>query len=182
MSTYDATGSGSNSIWTIGHSNLSIARFIELLRANEIETVVDVRSKPYSRYCPHFRKTNLQAALREHGIEYIFMGKNLGGRPDDPALAGLEQIERWERISKLPGFAAAIDVLVAVAKSRRTVIMCAEEDPNDCHRRHLVVRALDGRGVEVRHIRKDGAVDDEARICDSEAAFFRRLRSNFTEG
>lgn len=182
MSMKDPTDSKSNAIWTIGHSNHSIARFIELLQASEIETVVDVRSKPYSRFCPHFQKTNLQAALREHGIEYVFMGNNLGGRPDDPALAGLEQFERWKRISELPGFAAAIDGLVAVASSRRTSIMCAEEDPNDCHRRHLVVRALDGWGIEVRHIRKDGAIDDEVRMQDLEGALFRRLSSEYPEG
>ena len=48
-------------LYTIGHSNHSIDRFIQLLDENGIMILVDVRSAPYSRYNPQFNKEDLQA-------------------------------------------------------------------------------------------------------------------------
>src|SRR2546423_10488111 len=66
-------------LYTVGHSTRSQEEFLELLRAHEIATLVDVRAFPASRRLPHFNRENLGAALGAEGLAYIWM-KELGGR------------------------------------------------------------------------------------------------------
>ena len=82
-------GSGEESgksipIFTIGYGDRSIESFIETLKRHDIAYLIDVRSAPYSRYKPEFSKESLENALRGNGIRYVFMGAQLGGRPEDP--------------------------------------------------------------------------------------------------
>lgn len=70
-------------VFTIGHSNHSLEHFIELLRAHGVNEVVDVHSAPYSGYTPHFNHDFLKDALENKGIDYLFMGSELGGRSVD---------------------------------------------------------------------------------------------------
>src|SRR5262245_30881743 len=74
-------------IWTIGHSTRSIDEFVSILKAHEIETVVDVRRFPGSRRLPQFGSSELAAALGNHAIAYRWL-QELGGRrtpdPDSP--------------------------------------------------------------------------------------------------
>ena len=58
-------------IFTIGHSNLDISDFINLLLANKIELVVDVRSAPYSKLYPHFNRNPLEVSLTKNFINII---------------------------------------------------------------------------------------------------------------
>ncbi|MDO8673135.1 MAG: DUF488 domain-containing protein, partial [Dehalococcoidia bacterium] len=69
-------------IFTIGHSNHAFEAFVDLLRRHGIEVLVDVRSQPYSKYTPHFDHRNLEAAIANQGFKYMYLGKELGGRPD----------------------------------------------------------------------------------------------------
>ncbi len=73
-------------LFSIGHSNAEINAFIDLLRRYEIAALVDTRSQPYSRYNQHFSREHLKHSLEEAGIEYFYLGKELGGRPEDQAL------------------------------------------------------------------------------------------------
>src|ERR1051325_1474694 len=68
-------------LYSIGHSNAEISAFLELLTRHGIELLVDTRSQPYSRYSPHFNRETLKAWLGEAEIAYLFMGEQLGGRP-----------------------------------------------------------------------------------------------------
>ena len=72
-------------LYTIGHSNHSLEKFIKLLNDNEIMILVDVRSAPYSSYNPQFNKDTLEFELPRHNLHYSFAGKYLGGRPTDPS-------------------------------------------------------------------------------------------------
>lgn len=72
-------------VLTIGHSNHDPRVFLDLLRQHGPQTLVDVRSAPYSRYAPHFNRGSLDALLNDASIRYIWAGDTLGGRPDDPA-------------------------------------------------------------------------------------------------
>jgi uncharacterized protein (DUF488 family) len=76
-------------IFSIGHSNQSVEAFLSLLQQHEIQVLVDVRSSPYSKYVPHFNSTPLAATLKRTGIKYMFMGQELGGRPDGEELSAL---------------------------------------------------------------------------------------------
>ena len=69
-------------LYSIGHSNHALETFLELLRQHRIEVLVDARSHPYSKFAPHFDAHSLKQAVIGAGMKYLFMGKELGGRPD----------------------------------------------------------------------------------------------------
>lgn len=150
-------------IWTIGHSNHSAVRFIDLLHGTGIECVADVRSTPFSRRNPQFSQKALAASLKDAGIEYWFLGDALGARPKDP--------ECWEdgkvsyaRIAASSVFQDAIQALIEKARTKRIALMCAEKEPLDCHRTVLVGRALAMRGAQLGHIHADGGVESQAAL------------------
>src|SRR5450759_2499767 len=157
-------------LFTIGHSNHAIERFIQLLQDNGIQQVVDVRSAPYSRFNPQFNRDFLESALKRHQIGYIYAGKRLGGRPNDPSCYKSHKLPAEEtdylhevdypEVMRKQWFQKGIQQLLALAEEQSTAILCSEEDPAQCHRHHLVARCLlDGYPeVTVQHIRGDGTV------------------------
>ena len=62
-------------ILTLGHSNHPLERFLGLLAEHGVTAVADVRSAPYSRFCPHFNRRALSSALEARGIQYLFLGR-----------------------------------------------------------------------------------------------------------
>ena len=141
-------------LFTIGHSNHPIERFLELLRRHGIEAVADVRSRPYSRFVLHFGKERLARSLADAGLGYVFLGHELGGKParDDPPHARLDYHARIRE----PSFQRGIEALLAGIAERRVVLVCRERDPLDCHRLHLICRYLRPQGLDIRHIMPDG--------------------------
>src|SRR5689334_2499642 len=99
-------------IYTIGHSNHPIDRFIALLRQHGIEAVADVRSTPYSRFNPQFRKEKLQAALASAGIRYVFLGEELGARSKDPECYDEGGRVSYTRLASTDLFRRGIDRLL----------------------------------------------------------------------
>ena len=71
-------------VLTVGHSNHPLETFVALLQRHGVTTLADVRSAPYSRFNPQFNRKALEGSLETIGIEYVFLGRALGGRPDDP--------------------------------------------------------------------------------------------------
>jgi uncharacterized protein (DUF488 family) len=144
-------------IYTIGHSNHTIEDFVGLLGQHGIKLIVDVRSQPYSRWAPQFNRELLMVDLQEAGIEYVYMGDTLGGRPTDPSLyhSGEEQPD-YQRIETLGEYQAGITRLQQLAQDARTTIMCSEGDHLHCHRHLLITQTLLERGVRVLHIQPDG--------------------------
>jgi uncharacterized protein (DUF488 family) len=148
-------------IWTVGHSNQSFEAFARLLFDERIEVLVDVRSFPYSRFAPHFNREELALALREHDIRYGYLGEELGGRPTNEAHYDEDGHALYGPMANEPAFRQAIDRLIAGARDHRVAVMCSEADPRSCHRRLLVGKVLAERGVELRHILRDGSVKVE---------------------
>lgn len=146
------------SLYSIGHSNASIESFVALLRRHEIDLLADTRSKPYSRYNPHFRREPLKRSLKEHGIEYVFMGRALGGRPEDATYYFESGKVNFERLAEARFFQQGIERLIALGQDRRAAFMCAEADYKHCHRYWLITRTLLRRNVEVKHILHSGEV------------------------
>lgn len=107
-------------LFSIGHSNHSAAEFSALLERAGIEVLVDVRSRPASRFCPWFNRRALESALAGAGIEYRFAGELLGGK-DPVAIAD-------------PLFVGAMRELLALARERPVAMLCSERDPARCHR------------------------------------------------
>lgn len=150
-------------IWTIGHSNHSALRFVDLLQGADIECVADVRSVPFSRRNPQFSQKALAASLKDAGIEYWFLGDGLGARPKDPACYEHGKVS-YARIAATGAFQEAIHALIEKSRARRIALMCAEKEPLDCHRTILVGRALALRGVELRHVLANGSIEPHAEL------------------
>ncbi len=142
-------------IYTIGHSNVEVERVIELLQSHGIDAVLDVRSSPYSRHAPQFNRETLAEQLEQAGIQYIYGGHHLGGRPKDPSCYDEQDEDRvlYEEVEKRDWYKKGIDGLIQLATEKWTAIMCAEEDPSQCHRHLLISQTLLDRDVEVVHIR-----------------------------
>jgi uncharacterized protein (DUF488 family) len=150
-------------IYTIGHSNHSALRFLDLLRGASIDCVADVRSMPFSRRNPQFSQKALTASLRDAGIEYWFLGDALGARPKDLDCYENGKVS-YARIAATAAFQEAVDALIDESHAKRIAIMCAEKEPLDCHRTILVGRALTQRGTELAHILADGRIESQAAL------------------
>lgn len=143
-------------IKTIGHSTHTLERFLRLVLDAGCSVLVDLRSSPYSRYSPQFNQKNLKAALLQSGIQYLYMGDCLGGKPLSPAMYDAEGHVLYSAIADSPAFKAGLERLERGAEEHRVVVMCSEEDPADCHRHLLVGRVLVSDGHRVVHLRGDG--------------------------
>jgi uncharacterized protein (DUF488 family) len=150
-------------VLTIGHSTLSYERFLELVRRAKVTAVADVRSSPYSRQCPQFNRETLSDELRADGIAYVFLGKELGGRPSGDHFYS-NGVADYERMSQAPEFSKGLDRVLEGARKYRVALLCSERDPIDCHRCLLVARALADRGVHVSHILGEGEPTKHAEI------------------
>ncbi len=149
---------GVREIRTIGYGSRTMDEFLAVLRASRIEFLVDVRSAPYSRYKPEFSREPLAARLAEEGIRYVFMGDSLGGRPDDPGCYDESGHVDYERCRHRPAFRWGLASLEAGHEGgNRVVLMCAEEQPQRCHRTTLIAEELVELGVPVSHIDEHGA-------------------------
>jgi uncharacterized protein (DUF488 family) len=144
----------------VGHSNHSIEKFIGLLTANGITAVADVRSRPFSRRHPQFNKERLASALAQHDIAYVFLGKELGARSEDPSCYENGKVQ-YPRLAATPAFKAGIGRVLAGAAKFRLALMCAEKEPLDCHRTLLVSRALESAGASIAHILADGSLESQ---------------------
>ena len=145
-------------VYTIGHSTHSLEAFLGLLKAHGITAVADVRSSPRSR-TGHFSQEALSTALKHEGIDYVSLGRELGARRVEPECYDGRWVD-FDKVAQLPAFKAGLDRIEKGIERYRVAIMCAEKEPLDCHRTILVSRALQARGIEVRHILADGAAED----------------------
>jgi uncharacterized protein (DUF488 family) len=145
--------------YSIGHSNGTIERLIGLLQQHSITAVADVRSQPYSRFNPQFNREVLAGSLKGVGLEYVFLGQELGARSDDPACYRNGRAQ-YALIAKAGTFQRGIERLLSGAERFRLAILCAEKEPLVCHRGILISRHLHEIGMVVRHIREDGSVED----------------------
>lgn len=142
-------------LYTIGHSNRSLTAFLELLERHGIESLVDVRSAPYSRYVTHFNRADLEYSVESHKIRYTYLGAELGGRPPGDEFYDEHDHVLYYRVAQAPFFRGGIEKLIEEGAVYRTAFMCSEEDPTNCHRRLLIARVLIDEGVRVLHIRGD---------------------------
>ncbi|MBN2130430.1 MAG: DUF488 domain-containing protein [Sedimentisphaerales bacterium] len=159
-------------LFTIGHSTHELAEFLRLLRNHGVEAVADVRSQPTSRLA-HFGRGELADALAGEGIEYVFLGRELGARRDEPECYEDGQAV-YERIAELPAFREGLVRVLERAGRQTLALMCAEKEPLDCHRMILVCRRLRGPGIAIRHVLADGTAEDHA---DAERRLLRTCRN-----
>jgi uncharacterized protein (DUF488 family) len=152
-------------LFTIGHSNHSPEHFARLLEDARIDEVVDVRSTPYSQWAPFANRENLERLLASIEIHYLYLGGFLGG--NIPELQGNKKSDRlkaYEEIREVPAFQQGINKLIDEMDHRCVCILCAEEDPESCHRRLLVGKSIIGWGINVIHLRGDGRRQSEEEL------------------
>jgi len=166
-------------VWTVGHSTRSIEEFVAVLRAHDIEGLIDVRRFPASRRLPWFNAQPLAASLDAVGIAYCWIPA-LGGRrtpnPDStntgwrhPSFRGYADHMQTEE------FAAGLFELLMIAGGLRSAVMCAELLWWRCHRR-LLADQLVALGEETWHIEtaKPPALHrliEPARIVDGQLSY-----------
>lgn len=157
---------------TVGHSTHTVEDFLALLRQHAIDVVVDVRSQPYSQWTSQFNREDLQEALQEAEIRYVFMGDVLGGRPRDPALYEPGQDRpNYRRMEQTAPYQAGIQRLLELAEEATVAVMCSEGDHRQCHRHLLITQTLLAREVQVLHIQPDGTTV-EGRMEAEQLSFF----------
>jgi uncharacterized protein (DUF488 family) len=152
-------------LFTIGHSNHSIDTFIGLLKQHHVAIVADVRSAPYCRYVTHFNKAPLQALLTKAGIQYQFLGRELGAKPDDPTCY-IDGKAIHEKIASTSLFQAGIQHLKQSSANYKIALMCAEKDPITCHRAVLICRYLRNELEEISHILSNGDLETHKQLED----------------
>jgi uncharacterized protein (DUF488 family) len=150
-------------IYSIGHSTHSRERFHSLLEQAGVNAIADVRSSPYSRFQPHFTQAELKVWLKNVEISYVFLGKELGGRPENTALFR-NGVADYEAMAATDAFSEGLQRLINGAKNHRIAMMCSEHDPLDCHRCLLVSRRLAERGLKVGHILPQGQIMSHEQI------------------
>jgi uncharacterized protein (DUF488 family) len=150
-------------VLTVGHSTQTYERFAELLKGAGVTAIADVRTSPHSRHFPQFNRSTLEAKLRADGIAYSFLGEELGGRPKDRRCYR-DGVADYERMATAAEFQHGLKRVIDGARKYRIALMCAEQDPLDCHRCLLVAKALEERGAKVGHILPDGRLVSQADI------------------
>jgi uncharacterized protein (DUF488 family) len=148
-------------LFTIGHSTSGLEAFLAALRECEINLLVDVRSNPRSLRSSHFSQPEFEQHLREASVRYLFLGEELGGRPDDPKAYRPDGLVNYRERRKSFGFNAGIERVLKALEQDTVVLMCAEEDPLNCHRFLMICPELVTAGLDPLHIRKGSVLETQ---------------------
>lgn len=151
-------------IYTIGYGARSIDDFMAALLANEIAYVIDVRSRPYSRYKPEFSRNELETNLETHGIRYVYMGDTLGGLPADRSLYTDDKVDYGKLADSADYRAGIARLMKASSQGLRVTVLCSEGRPEQCHRSHLIGVTLDKAGIGVAHIDEHDQILSQAEV------------------
>lgn len=139
-------------LFTIGFERFSIEEFISVLKDNNINLLVDVRSKPHSDRFPAYNRDALKTTLAEHEISHESYAREFGARQKNPNYYtnGVMDFDLFRRSAV---FTEGVDKLCKRIQSGEIVaLMCHENDPMDCHRAILCSRAFFERGFHVIHL------------------------------
>ncbi len=162
-------------LWTIGHSNHCAEKFLDLLARHEIACVVDVRSIPYSRRNPQFSREKMRQSLSSRNIAYVWEGEALGGKrnfSENPEFFDSDGRIDWKKVRRDESFILAMERLRKQVGKEPTAVLCAEENPRNCHRLHLVSAAwTESCDENISHIRGHGRVETHAQMVPQPELF-----------
>ena len=153
--------SGVKPLFTVGHSSLDFPQFVKLLRDSNIELLIDVRSRPHSSRFPQFSQPGFEKLLGDERIFYLSLGEELGGRPDDADAYRPDGRVDYRKRRKSYAFGAGIERILAEIARRICALMCAEEDPIECHRFLMICPELVRSGIRPLHIRKSSRIETQ---------------------
>lgn len=140
-------------VFTIGYEGLDIDGFVSLLAEHAIETVVDVRERPFSRK-PGFSKKALASALNVSGLDYVHM-VDLGC--PKPVRDRYREDGDWQRytegfLAHLTTQTAAIGELSELVRTSNCALLCYEADFKSCHRSMVADAVREQCGAAAEHI------------------------------
>lgn len=140
-------------IYTVGYGAKSLVDFRAILGTYSVQYLIDVRSSPYSKYRPEYSREPLKNDLGKYCVKYVFMGDQLGGRPNDDSCYDCEGKVDYSILEKKPYFITGLArIMKAEAMGYKICLMCSEEKPEDCHRSKLIGRILASKGLSIVHI------------------------------
>ena len=146
-------------IYTIGHSNYTMERLIDMLEYYNINCVVDIRGTPYSKYNIQFDKETIRHTLTNAGFVYIYMGKELAAKRIRKNSYNNEGYSNFEEVIKEEEFKRGVERLKnGCEKGYKIILLGAMQDPIRCHRSILVGRELVKNDFDVKHILDDYSI------------------------
>lgn len=146
-------------IYTIGHSNYTTERLIDMLEYYNINCVVDIRGTPYSKYNIQFDKEAIRYTLTNAGFVYIYMGKELAAKRIRKNSYNNEGYSNFEEVVKEEEFKRGVERLKnGCEKGYKIILLGAMQDPIRCHRSILVGRELVKNDFDVKHILDDYSI------------------------
>ena len=159
-----------SAVYTIGHSNHPPETFVRLLTDAKIEVLVDLRSNPGSPWASYANPHDLKHILKAAGIQYLYLGDVLGGRPNDPDCYNPQTGKPdYQLMQNKEPFQQGLGQLLEGLKRYRICVMCAEEDPSSCHRNLLVGEGLRRKGIQMLHIRGTGQIQTDEELWKEKA-------------
>lgn len=151
--------------YSIGHGNKKIEDFIKELKSFEIQFLLDIRSKPFSKWNPQFNQNELQSKLEEYGIKYVFVGNTLGGLPKDRSCYDYNGKVVYDLIREKDFFQEGLERLITANEKRiKVAIMCSESKPEECHRSKLIGQELLKKKISLKHIVSDKLIKSQEMV------------------
>lgn len=154
-------------IYSIGHGNKNIEHFIAELKSFDIEYLLDIRSKPYSKWNPQFNQAALELELKNNGITYVFVGDTLGGLPEDRSCYDFNGKVVYDLIKEKDFFKQGLKRLTTANEKRiHLAIMCSESKPEECHRSKLIGQELLNKEISLKHIISNKRVKSQETVMN----------------
>lgn len=154
------------SIISIGYSRRSIEDFTKTLLDNGVRYLIDVRTKPFSKYHPDFNRESLKDILIHSGVRYVFMGDCIGGLPSDPSCYTEGKVD-YRKTAKSDAFKQGLERLIKASSLDVNVsIMCAEMKPEQCHRSKLIGEELLKKDILISHLDENSVIKTQKEIID----------------
>lgn len=154
-------------IYSIGHGNKKIEDFIAELKSFKIRFLLDIRSKPYSKWNPQFNQAALDLELKNNGITYVFVGDTLGGLPEDRSCYDYDGKVVYDLIKEKDFFKQGLERLTTANEKRiNLAIMCSESKPEECHRSKLIGQELLNKEISLKHIVSDKRVKSQETVMN----------------
>jgi len=151
---------------SIGYGTRTLEQLVAVLQAHHIEFLLDVRTSPYSKFKPEFSREALAAALKRHGLRYVFMGDSLGGQPRDADCYVDGKVD-YDKVRQQDFFRTGLERLrKAHEQGLRVVLMCSEGKPEQCHRSKMIGEALAAAGIPIAHIDEAGQLLTQTQVMD----------------
>ena len=168
-------------IFTIGHSNYSMERFIDMLKHFNIDCVVDIRGTPYSKYNVQFDKEAIRYSLKNAGFLYIYMGEELAAKRKTKESYNKEGYADFKKIINEDSFKTGIERLKnGLKKGYKIALLGAMQDPIRCHRAILLGKFLEENGIKVNHILDDYSIASQKDIENNLLDKYFKTRNQIT--